>query len=930
MIAKLRQILGLQTVQEKLERYALLKGEMDEINERTDFLAEEYISRLNGYNTLLKSDCSPEIKDSVQKRYANFMDGQKKQVIGLVNQRHRVEKSIASILKDEKIKDAVSEFELLEKAKSNYKSGIISKGVYNDIIKAKKGKVHYSDNFVFWNGKLLLIQRATDDDGANKWGVPGGHVDAGETHEQAAIRELQEETGLVVENPILAGTYQDDNAMIEYYTSTIESDTEPQLVLDTAEHQSYRWVDLHKEGIDEFEFPFNMKENIKKLLLPKEERPQNISKAVNMFIDGFISKDVLSDIVKARSGIYENTPENRKLGRVGQRYGGKKESEKKETKETNFSYSNKDFLLAMPEDDGKDIESTINEFVSNITGDKSDRVGSQYYRTGKKIEGKDVVIRVSDHSHSERNVLGSEYLVSIVVDEDESSHSRVEDDYSELVVSERNMDDALEAIQEFFDKVEAGHKKTVSKSLTDLFFQGVISKDVLEKARSGVYADNAKNRRLKRVGQKYGSSGMDGKEGSDKTKEQEDTKEKPKGDRPLDEYAKETSETALQEAAKGGDEELRLAAKKELDRREKEESIKEGEGDGELSFEKDESGKLGNNYNLKQGQKTIGFLETKERDDSIEIMKVKLDEDSRGKGLYLEFLLKLLNEKGKPIVSRNTDRNELSDKVWEKLKNRKDVVVSETKIGGDESLKLSLNKEGSSSDQPEKENVSADTEKKTEEEVPSSDKKEGSVLTEKEIRDSMRVLDEKMNEISDKIDEEHKGASFLTRAKEKRKNPEYTKYNKEFEDLKEQLIKIKESKPKVKNIEEDTGYKMFHRPNEDGAPSYDLTDGEISLPKDFYENPEMYGNIKDKTYKESLDALKKIKGDPEAEITIYRATPSKEINDGDWVTLSKEYANIHNESSLDGNGNILEMKVKAKNLKFAGDDIREFGYFKDK
>src|SRR5690554_4709302 len=516
MIAKLRQILGLQTVQEKLERYALLKGEMDEINERTDFLAEEYISRLNGYNTLLKSDCSPEIKDSVQKRYANFMDGQKKQVIGLVNQRHKVEKSIASILKDEKIKDAVSEFELLEKAKSNYRSGIISKGVYNDIIKAKKGKVHYSDNFVFWNGKLLLIQRATDDDGANKWGVPGGHVDAGESHEDAAVRELQEETGLVVDKVVLAGTYSNDDVMIEYYTSYIESDTEPQLVLDTAEHQSYKWVDLHKEGIDEFEFPFNMKENIKKLLLPKEERPQNISKAVNMFIDGFISKEVLSDIVKARSGVYQNTHENRKLGRVGQRYGGKKETEKKEDKETNFSYSNKDFLLAMPEDDGKDIESTINEFVSNITGDKSDRVGSQYYRTGKKIEGKDVVIRVSEHSHSERNVLGSEYLVSIVVDEDESSHSRVEDDYSELVVSERNMDDALEAIQEFFDKVEAGHKKTVSKTLTDLFFQEVISKDVLEKARSGVYADNAKNRRLKRVGQKYGAAGNNDAPDADK------------------------------------------------------------------------------------------------------------------------------------------------------------------------------------------------------------------------------------------------------------------------------------------------------------------------------------------------------------------------------------------------------------------------------
>lgn len=35
-------------------------------------------------------------------------------------------------------------------------------------------------------------------------------------------------------------------------------------------------------------------------------------------------------ILKARSGVYANTPENRKLGRVGQKYGTKKEEEKKD------------------------------------------------------------------------------------------------------------------------------------------------------------------------------------------------------------------------------------------------------------------------------------------------------------------------------------------------------------------------------------------------------------------------------------------------------------------------------------------------------------------------------------------------------------------------------------------------------------------------
>ncbi len=42
---------------------------------------------------------------------------------------------------------------------------------------------------------VLLVQRDKDP-GAGLWGFPGGHVEWGETAQQAAIRELHEETGL--------------------------------------------------------------------------------------------------------------------------------------------------------------------------------------------------------------------------------------------------------------------------------------------------------------------------------------------------------------------------------------------------------------------------------------------------------------------------------------------------------------------------------------------------------------------------------------------------------------------------------------------------------------------------------------------------------------------------------------------------------------
>lgn len=54
----------------------------------------------------------------------------------------------------------------------------------------------------------VLLQRRGD---FGKWGFPGGAVELGETPEQAAIREVKEETGLVVEIHDLVGIYTDCN-----------------------------------------------------------------------------------------------------------------------------------------------------------------------------------------------------------------------------------------------------------------------------------------------------------------------------------------------------------------------------------------------------------------------------------------------------------------------------------------------------------------------------------------------------------------------------------------------------------------------------------------------------------------------------------------------------------------------------------------------
>ncbi|MBX3099695.1 MAG: NUDIX domain-containing protein [Salinibacterium sp.] len=45
---------------------------------------------------------------------------------------------------------------------------------------------------------LLFLTKAPDTSGIARWLTPGGGVDPGETHHEAALRELEEETGLVL------------------------------------------------------------------------------------------------------------------------------------------------------------------------------------------------------------------------------------------------------------------------------------------------------------------------------------------------------------------------------------------------------------------------------------------------------------------------------------------------------------------------------------------------------------------------------------------------------------------------------------------------------------------------------------------------------------------------------------------------------------
>lgn len=92
--------------------------------------------------------------------------------------------------------------------------------------------------------RFLLVQRCKNDDvGANTWENAGGNIEAGETPEDAAIREIREETGIrdikiknIAYTVILDGELPD--LLIVYLCETLTESVQISF-----EHQAYIWAD---------------------------------------------------------------------------------------------------------------------------------------------------------------------------------------------------------------------------------------------------------------------------------------------------------------------------------------------------------------------------------------------------------------------------------------------------------------------------------------------------------------------------------------------------------------------------------------------------------------------------------------------------------------------------------------------------------------
>lgn len=121
--------------------------------------------------------------------------------------------------------------------------------------------------------------------------------------------------------------------------------------------------------------------------------------------------------------------------------------------------------------------------------------------------------------------------------------------------------------------------------------------------------------------------------------------------------------------------------------------------------------------------------------------------------------------------------------------------------------------------------------------------------------------------------------------------------------------------------------------------SPDLSLEDISLgytvqPDDIFDHPERYMQS-DSTSKEAARAIKATlnalkKGNKDAKIKMFRAVPLSvkegRLRNGDWVTPSRAYADMHGNHRLEGEYRVIEEEVPAKDLWWDGNDVREWGY----
>ena len=109
--------------------------------------------------------------------------------------------------------------------------------------------------FIYEDGKVFVAKRAdTKSFLPGSWEIPGGHVEFGESVEEALIREVREELGIAitVTDPFFVFSYlpNENRHMIEVDCFAYRTNPEQEIRLNAEDHSAMAWIT--EDEIDDY------------------------------------------------------------------------------------------------------------------------------------------------------------------------------------------------------------------------------------------------------------------------------------------------------------------------------------------------------------------------------------------------------------------------------------------------------------------------------------------------------------------------------------------------------------------------------------------------------------------------------------------------------------------------------------------------------